>query len=76
MGFDAHVRQHAAEDHLTDAALAQLQNEVVGLRAEDFVWTDDDRLAVLDIGLEAINPVPSWRTPPGLAGRSAQRHDA
>src|SRR6516162_5755153 len=52
MGFDAHVRQHAAEDHL-----AQLQNEVVGLRAEDFVRADDDRLAVLDIGLEPINPV-------------------
>ena len=33
MVFDAHVRQHAAEDHLTDAALAQLENEVVGLRA-------------------------------------------
>ena len=33
MGFDAHVRQHAAGDHLTDAALAQLENEVVGLRA-------------------------------------------
>ena len=69
MGFDTHVCQHAAEDHLTDAAFAQLQNEVVGLRAEDFVRADDNRLAVLDIGLEAINQsAPELANPARVSG--------
>jgi hypothetical protein len=31
VGFDAHVRQHPAQDDLADAPLAQLQGEVVRL---------------------------------------------
>ena len=37
--------------------LAQLQDQIVGLRSPDLVRADDDGLAVLDIGLEAIEPV-------------------
>src|SRR5215469_6588417 len=57
MGFDAHVREHAAKDDLLDTALAQMQDHIVGLWPEYLVWAADDRLAVLDIGLEAGQPV-------------------
>ena len=43
VSFDTHVRQHPAEDDLADAALAQLQDEVVGLRTKHPVGTDNDR---------------------------------
>lgn len=33
--FDAHVCQHSTEDDLADAALAELQHEIVRLRAKD-----------------------------------------
>jgi hypothetical protein len=34
MGLDPHVRQHAAENYLAYAAFAQLEDQVIGLRAE------------------------------------------
>src|SRR5262249_21522620 len=55
--FDADVGQHPPENDLPDATLAQLQDEVVGLRTPDLVRTDDDRLPILDVGLEALEPV-------------------
>src|SRR5579859_1117671 len=57
MGLDTHVRQHPAEDDLRDPPLTQLQDQVVGLRAEYFVRADDDRLAVFDVWLESIEPI-------------------
>ena len=57
MGFDADVRQHPAEEDLSDPAFAQLQDQIVGLRPPDLVRADDDRLAVFDIGLEPVQPV-------------------
>src|SRR5208337_290599 len=38
----AHVCQHPAEDDLADAALAQLQNKVVGLGTPDFMGAGRD----------------------------------
>ena len=55
--FDTHVCQHPAEDDLADAALAQLQDEVVCLRSPYPVGTNHDGLSVLDVGLEALQPV-------------------
>src|SRR5258708_5590107 len=57
MGFDAYIRQHAAEDDLAEFALAQLQDQIVGLRPPYFVWTADDRLSIFDIRLEPVQPV-------------------
>jgi len=57
VGLDADVRQHAAEDDLADPPLAQLQREIVGLWPPHLVRADHDRLAVLDIRLEALQPI-------------------
>src|SRR5579862_8106918 len=57
MRFDAHVRQHAAEDDLANAPLAKLQNQIVRLRSPYLVRADDDRLSILDVGLEPVQPV-------------------
>ena len=57
MRFDAHVRQHAAEDDLADPPLGQLQDQIVGLRPPYLVRADDDGLPIFDIRLEAIQPV-------------------
>jgi hypothetical protein len=57
--FYAHVRQHSTEDDLADAALAELQYQVVRLRAKDPTRTHNDGLAVFDVGLEALEPVGS-----------------
>src|SRR6516225_6475084 len=63
MRLDAHVRQHAAEDDPIDPALAQLQDQIVGLRAEHLMRTDNYCLPVVDVGLEAIQPIrPSLRS--------------
>jgi hypothetical protein len=43
--FDTHVRQHPAEDDLADAPLAQLQDQVVGLRTKYLVGTDNNSRA-------------------------------
>jgi hypothetical protein len=55
--FDTHVRQHSAENDFVDAAFAQLENEVIGLRTKYSVRTDNDGFAVLDIRLKAVEPV-------------------
>src|ERR1700754_57609 len=57
MGFDAHVRQHPAQDDPADPALTQLEDQVVGLRPEDLVRADDHGPPVFDVGLEAVQPV-------------------
>src|SRR5262245_4323126 len=57
MRFDAHVCQHPAENDFANAALAQLQDEVVGLRTKHPVGTDNNSLAVIDEGLEPFEPV-------------------
>src|SRR5262245_23275917 len=57
MGLDAHIRQHATEDDLVHPSLAQLQNQIIGLRPEHLVGADDDGLSVFDIPFEAIEPV-------------------
>src|SRR5215510_16542178 len=55
--FDTHVRQHPAEDDLAHATLAQLQHQVVGLRPKHPVRASNDRLPVLYIRLETLEPV-------------------
>src|SRR5262245_19516704 len=55
--FDADVGQHSPENFLRAAALPQLQHEVVGLRTPHLVRADDDRPAIFDVGLEALEPV-------------------
>src|SRR5205085_2377176 len=57
VALDAEVGQHPRQGHLVDAALAELQDEVVGLRAPHLVGTDHHRLAVLNEGLVAVEPV-------------------
>ncbi len=57
VALDAEVRQLSRQDDLVDAALPQLQDEVVGLRAPQLMGADDDGLAVLDEGLVAWEPV-------------------
>ena len=57
MGFDAYVRQHAAEDDFTDPPFSQLQDLIVGLWPPHFVRADDDRLSIFNVGLKAIQPV-------------------
>src|SRR5437867_3231162 len=56
-----------------NTALAQLQHEVVGLRTPDLVRTDDDRLPILDVGLEALEPVsaPDPENPSRFSARRA-----
>src|SRR5262249_20058458 len=55
--FHAHVRQHPAENDFANAALAELQDEVVGLRTKHPMGTDNNSLAVIDEGLEPLEPV-------------------
>jgi len=47
MALDAQVGGHAGQDHLVDAALAQLQHQVVLLRPVQLVRAADKSLAVL-----------------------------
>src|SRR5215469_12317608 len=73
--FDAHVRQHSTENHLADAALAQLQHEVVRLRTKDPMRTYNDRLAVFNVGLEALEPVGTGAGEPlETQSSSSQEH--
>ena len=51
------VGGHPGQDHPVDAALAELQHEVVRLGPVDLVRARDHRLAVLDVGLVALEPV-------------------
>ena len=55
MGFEAHVRQHAAEDDLADASLAQLQNQIVRLRSPYLVRADDDTDRIVNTTEENID---------------------
>src|SRR5439155_1877350 len=57
VSFDTHVCQHPAEDDLADAVLAQLQDEVVGLRTKHPVRANNDGFAVINVRLKAIEPV-------------------
>ena len=57
MGFHAHVCEHASQNHLGNGALSQLQDEIVTLRAPDFVGAGNDGLSVFDEGLEVLEPV-------------------
>src|SRR5262249_34697922 len=57
MGFDADIGQHAAKYDLANPALAELQDQVVGLGSPNLVRADDDRLPVFDIRLEPVQPV-------------------
>src|SRR5215467_14707191 len=55
--FHTDVGQHPTEHDPVDPALAKLQHEVVGLRTPYLVRTDDDGLPILDVRLEALEPV-------------------
>ena len=57
MGLDAHIGEHSAKDYFTDSTLAQLKYEVVCFWSPHSMWRDNDGLAVLNIGLEALQPV-------------------
>src|ERR1700733_3280143 len=57
MGFDAHIGEHSAKDYFADSTLAQLKYEVVCFWSPNAMWRDNDGLAVLNIGLEALQPV-------------------
>jgi len=72
MALDAHVRQHPAQNNLRYRSLAELRDQVVRLRAEYLVRTDDDRLAVLDVWFEAVEPIRAGI----LESREVQRADA
>src|SRR5262245_27967080 len=73
--FDTHVRQHSAEDDLADAALAEMQHEVVHLRIKDPVRTQNEALAVFNVGLEALEPGGSGAGEPGEAQSSASQEN-
>src|SRR5216683_552246 len=70
MGLNAHVCQHAAEEDLTHPPFAQLQDEIVGLRAPNLVRADDDRSSVFNVGLEAVQPVRTRVREAGQVQRS------
>ena len=59
MGFNTKVSRHASQDDLADVALAELQDEVVVLRAIDLVGVDHNSLAVLNEGFVTLEPVGS-----------------
>ena len=71
VALDAHVRQHPAQDDLRHRPFPELQDQVVRLRAEYFVRADDDRLAVLNVWLEAIQPIRAGVFEPREAQRVA-----
>jgi hypothetical protein len=72
--FGTHVRQHTAENDFADAAFAQLQNEVIGLRTKYPVRTDTDRLAVINVRFEASSQsAPDLEKPSRLFSRSQDR---
>ena len=57
MRLDAEVRGHPSEDDLRDAALAQLERQIVGLRAPYLVWRRDDGRSIEDEWLELLEEV-------------------
>ncbi len=48
VGFHAQIGGHAGQDHLIDAVLAQLQNQIVLLRPIHLVGRSDDGFVVMD----------------------------
>ena len=71
MRLHTYVRQHPTEDDLADSPLAQLQNQIVGLRPPYLVRTDDDRLPIIDVRFETIQPVRTRIFETGQPERSA-----
>ena len=57
VALDTEVGQYPGQDDLVDATLAELKDEVVGLRAPHFMRADHNRLAVFDEGFVPIQPV-------------------
>ena len=57
MGFCTQVGGHAGQDYLTDASLAQLQNEIIAFRPVNLVRAGHDGLAVINVVLVAFEPV-------------------
>jgi hypothetical protein len=55
--LDAEVGRHAGQDDLVDAALAELEGQVVGFGAVDLVRAGDRHVGVLDQGPEGLVPV-------------------
>src|SRR5947209_7778089 len=55
--FDAHVRQHPAEDDLGDCPLAELQDEVVAMWTPDLVRAGNDCVSVVDVRFEFVEPI-------------------
>ncbi len=49
--------KHASQYHPSHSSLAQLNDEIVGLRSEDLVRTHNNRLAIIDVRLELVEPV-------------------
>ena len=58
MGFYAHIGEHATEHDLAHVAFAQLEYEIVCLRAKDLVRTDYDGFAIVDERLERFRHRP------------------
>jgi len=57
MALHTEVGEHSGQDDLVLVALAELQDEIVGLRPPHFVRADHHRLAVFDEGLITLKPV-------------------
>ena len=53
----AQIRRHAAKNDFVDAALAQLQDKVIGFRPVHLVRTRYDGCAVIDVLLVLLKPV-------------------
>ena len=57
VGLGAEVGGHPTQDHGVDAALAQLQYQVVGFRSVHLMGICHDRLTVLDVLLVEFQPI-------------------
>ena len=66
MGLGAQVRRHPGQHDLVDPALAELEEQVVGLGPVDLVGTGDDGFAVLDVRLVPGQPVGARAGSPGI----------
>src|SRR4051794_3387998 len=69
VALHAEIGEHPGQDDLLDAALAELQDEVVGLRPPHLVGAHHDRLAVLDVWLVTVEPVGAGAREPIEAER-------
>jgi hypothetical protein len=54
VGFDAHIGNHAAQDHLRETVLSQLQHHIIGSRPENLVRASD----------QAANPPSTFQVMP------------